>query len=305
MKAVFGTTGQANPAAGIAMFAAGMIIVPCMDAIAKALTEEMHGMQIVWGRYLFTILILAPVIALTVPRGSWIPVQMGRQIMRGLCLFAATSLFFVSLKYLPLADALAIVYISPLITTALSGPLLGERVGPRRWAAVVVGMVGGLIIIRPGMGVTDPAAGLAVGAGLALALYLILTRKLSGSASPAVTLFFTGLVGFIASLPAQPFIWSPLDLEHFGWFAAIGVIAVVGHLLVIRGLDHAPASVLAPLGYIEIVSGTVLGLVVFGDFPDLWTAVGASLIIAAGIYITYRERKRQTEVVGAPRRLDK
>ena len=297
-------SAPANAQFGIAMFAAGVALVPAMDAIAKFLTDQMHGMQIVWGRYFFTVLILAPIVALTVPRSRWIPPQLGLQIFRGLCLFVATSLFFISLRHLPLADALAIVYISPLITTALSGPLLGEKIGVRRWVAVAIGLVGALMIIRPGLGVVHPASILPVGSGIALSLYIVATRKLSGTASPVVTLFFTGLVGLVASLPAQPAVWVQPSAQMLGWLAAIGVIAVIGHLLVIKGLDHAPASTLAPLGYLEIVSGAILGLVVFGEFPDAWTLCGATIIISAGLYITYRERVRGRGAVGAPRRTD-
>ncbi|MDP6109340.1 MAG: DMT family transporter, partial [Rhodospirillales bacterium] len=249
---------------------------------------------IVWARYFFHLLYLLPIVVLRYGPSALMPRFPGLQIIRGGFLLLSTILFFTAISLMPIADALALFFVSPLIVTALSPVLLGENVGFRRWIAVSIGFIGALIIIRPGMTVINTGTLLALGAGTIYALYMVATRKLSGSAPPLVTLTFTAILGTVAMSAAVPFQWITPDAVDLLMMAAMGGCAALGHYLLIKAFDHAPASVLAPFGYSKIVMATVIGFFFFGDFPNTWTWVGVGVIIASGVYISLREGRTNT-----------
>ncbi|MBL6932688.1 MAG: DMT family transporter [Rhodospirillales bacterium] len=273
-----------------------MSIVPIMDGFAKELSARYSIVEIVWARYFFHLLYLLPIVILRYGVSALLPRYPVLQIIRGGMLLISTILFFAAIAVMPIADALAIVFISPLLVTALSPVLLGEKVGVRRWVAVSVGFIGAMIIIRPGVSSIDTGTMLALGAGIVYAFYMIATRKLSGSAPPLVTLTFTALLGAVVMSVAVPYQWTTPNALDFSMMAGMGACAALGHFLLIKAFDHAPASVLAPFGYSEIVMATAIGFVVFGDFPDHWTWVGVAVIIASGIYISLRERHSANSV---------
>lgn len=283
-----------NPARGILLMLVAMLIVPLMDAFAKELSARYPVPQIVWARFFFHFAILAPVVLYRHRLAAFRPKRPVLQLVRGGFLLAATMLFFAAISLMPLADALALLFVSPLVVTALSPGLLGERVGPRRWAAVMVGFAGALIVIRPGFGVFQWSSVLALGAGCAFAFYVVATRRLSGTAPPLVTLAYTAVLGVVAMSILLPWYWITPTLPDLAMMAGIGAIAAGSHLLLIRAYDHAPASLLAPYSYAEIVTATALGYVWFGDFPAPWTWVGIAVIVASGIYISVRERAIKT-----------
>jgi drug/metabolite transporter (DMT)-like permease len=169
---------------------------------------------------------------------------------------------------------------------------LGEKVGPRRWAAVFVGFLGTLIIIRPGMAEVNPGTFLALGAGAALACYFAMTRRISGQAPAMVTTFHTSLIGTVLTTALIGFTWQAPSLGQWGLLFLIGLIATVGHYLIVRAYDHAEASLLAPLAYCEMIMAVIVGWWFFGDFPDGWTFVGVAILIASATYISVRERAR-------------
>jgi drug/metabolite transporter (DMT)-like permease len=173
--------------------------------------------------------------------------------------------------------------------------MLGERVGIRRWLAVAAGFLGALIILRPGFGVMQMGSLLALGAGCSFAFYTLLTRKLSGSAPPLVTLAYTAVTGMMVMSVAVLPDWITPPPEDLVMMAAIGAVAASGHFLLIRAFDHAPASLLAPYSYSEIVMATAVGWLIFGDFPDGWTWAGIAVIVSSGIYISWRERRKTTK----------
>ena len=282
-----------EPLKGIALMVAAMMLIPVMDGIAKHLSDQFATVQVVWARYFFHLLLLLPFVLWRHGRRALTPPRPLLQVVRGGLLLGATTLFFASIARIPLADAIALVFVYPLIVTALSALALGETVGPRRWSAVVVGFIGALIVIRPGFGLFDIGTLLAVGAGSLYAFYILLTRELAGSAPPLVTLAFTALLGGLVSCAAVPFFWTTPDLLALGFMASIGLIAAVGHFLIIKSFEFAPASLLAPYGYSEIVMATIVGYLVFGDFPDRWTWLGIAVIVASGLYISWRERGAQ------------
>jgi drug/metabolite transporter (DMT)-like permease len=282
---------------GVVLMLAAMAVLPGIDVIAKLLGQAgMPVAQIVWARMLFGALMALPfALRHQGARGLW-PDRPAFHMLRAAMLMLATFCFFSSLKFLPIADALAIFFVQPLVLTALSPVILGERVGPRRWAAVAVGFVGTLIIIRPGLGTMNPGSLLALAAGTCLALYFLMTRRISGSAPAMVTTFYTNLMGTLIASVIAVFVWkSPLPSE-WALFVALGLIAGFGHYLITRAYDFAEASLLAPLAYTEMVTSVLLGWWFFGDFPDRWTFIGVAILISCAIYISVRERARKEAV---------
>ncbi len=292
MSGQLSVRGHASPITGVVLMLAAMAVVPLMDGVAKHLSGTFPVLQVVWARYFFHLLILLPVVlwrhganALLL-RNPWL------QIIRGGFLLGSTILFFAAIAVMPIADALALVFVAPLVVTALSPLVLGERVGPRRWTAVSVGFVGVLVIVRPGLGAFQPGILLALGAGVVYAFYSLSTRKLSGSAPPLVTLAYTALLGALVMSAAVPAAWTPPDAKDLAWMALMGALAAVGHFLIIKSFEHAEASLLAPLGYSEMVMATVVGYFAFGDFPDAWTWAGVAIVISSGVYVSVRERNK-------------
>lgn len=278
---------------GIALMLGAMAVLPFLDVVAKTLGQQgMPILQIVWARMAFGALLTLP---FTLRHGGPAAIRPDRpayHTLRAALLVAATFLFFSALKYLPIADALAIFFVQPLVLTAISPFVLGERVGPRRWAAVAVGFVGTLIIIRPGFAEVNAGTFLALGAGACLALYFAMTRRISGTAPAMVTTFHTSLMGTILTTLAVIPLWEAPTPAQWGLLFLIGLIATVGHYLIVRAYDHAEASLLAPLAYTEMVMATFAGWWFFGDFPDGWTFLGVAILIACATYISVRERTK-------------
>lgn len=279
-----------RPLVGILLVVGAMSVVPFMDAIAKHLSAHLPVLQVVWARYFFHFCLIFPLVLLRYGPARLLPAKPVLQLVRGALLLASTALFFAAIAYMPLADALALVFVSPLIVTALSPWVLGETVGLRRRIAVVVGFCGALLIIRPGFGTLQWPALLALSAGIVFGLYFLSTRRLAGSAPPLVTLTYTAAVGAVLMSLILPAFWVTPSLSDLGAMAAMGLIAATGHFMLIKSFDFAPASLLAPFTYSEIVMTTLLGLVWFGDFPGAWTWAGIAIIVASGLYISIRER---------------
>lgn len=283
---------------GIGLMLAAMAVLPFLDAIAKYLGQQgVPVLQIVWGRLFFGAFLTLPFALKLAGPGGLVPNMPLIHAVRAALMIAATAFFFMGLRYLPIADTLAIFFVQPLIVTLLSPFVLGETVGVRRWAAVTVGFIGTLIIIRPGFQELNPGVFLALASGASLAIYLLLTRRISGSAPAMLTTFYTSLTGAILMSVIVIFVWQPPTPSQWGLFILLSAIANGGHYLIIRAYDHAEASLLAPLAYSEMIMATILGWYIFGDFPDLWTFVGVGILIACAIYISWRERVRHVEPI--------
>lgn len=277
--------------AGILLILAATSILPFNDALAKHLAAGFLVLQVVWARFAFHALMIAPaVVHQHGARALW-PDRPWVQLARGLLLGTATLLFVTSISRVPMADAVALLFVTPLLVTALSPFTLGEMVGPRRWAAVIIGFVGVLIVIRPGAGVTDPYALLALGAGLCNTFYVILTRAVSVSDPPLVSLFYSGCIPAIGYSFAVPFVWQHPSAAEWGMMIAMAGCGAMAHLLLIRAYARAPAPYLQPFAYNEMTMAVIIGFLVFGDFPDFWNWVGIAVIVASGIYISLRERR--------------
>ncbi len=284
---------QANPLKGILLIVTGMAVLPFMDVIAKKLgSDGVPVLQIVWARMVFGAVLTLP-FALRQSGGRGIlPQRPGLHALRALLLMGATFFFFSALLTLPIADALAIFFVNPLIITALSPLILGEHVGPRRWAAVGVGFIGTLVIIRPGFQDITAGTYMAFAAGCSLALYFLLTRRIAGNAPAMVTTYDTSVMGALMLSVGMLFVWQVPTWQEWGLFITLGAVATLGHWLIVRAYDHAEASLLAPFAYTEMIGAVAVGWAFFGDFPDRWTLLGVSVLIASAVYISSRERLR-------------
>jgi drug/metabolite transporter (DMT)-like permease len=279
---------------GILLMCLGVCMFPFLNTAAKLLTADYPVTEIVWAR--FTGHLVCVLIAF-MPRRGWRIFAAHRpfvQISRSFLLLASTSLFVSAIGHLPLATASAIGFTSPFIVTALSVPMLREPVGVRRWAAVGIGFIGALIVIRPHASPDSWAALLVLGASTCYGLYQVMTRKGGAHDNAATAIVYAALVGTVVMSLIVPFTFR-LPVRGVDWllFAALGIFGGFGHYFVVRGFQNASAAVIAPFGYIELVGATLLGYAVFGNFPDGWTWVGVAIIVACGVYVGYRERRRR------------
>jgi len=218
------------------------------------------------------------------------------QVMRGVALLAS-SLFFISgLGLLPIAEASATSFVSPLFVTALSIVFLGESVGPRRWLATAVGLIGVLIILRPGSGAFHPAAFFPLASALAWACTLVMTRMMSGRERAITTMTYSSISGLCILSVLVPFVWVAPSWHDILFGILVGVASTAGQWVVVLAFRYADASVLAPFSYTQLLWVSALGFLIFGEVPDVWTVTGAAFIVASGLYTAHRERIRRSQL---------
>jgi drug/metabolite transporter (DMT)-like permease len=277
---------------GILLMMGAVATFSCIDASSKFLNAHMAVVQVVWARYTFAFLLTLIVSNPITRPGLMHTTRPALQIGRSLLLVASTALNVIALRYLQLDQTVSIMFSLPLLVALLSGPVLGEWIGPRRWAAVTVGFLGVVVVMRPGVGGIHPAAILSVLGTICYALYAITTRVLARTDMTDTTLFYSNIVGCVGTSVLLPFAWTAPD----GWtvmvvMVAIGFFGAFGHFLMIAAHRLAPAPILAPFVYTQIVWMATLGYVVFGDVPSRWTLLGAAIVIASGLYLLFRERR--------------
>jgi len=265
------------------------VMLPIMDGFAKYLSAELPVLQITWARYFFTVVFTLPLMFFFFKKYLVWTDKPKLQLIRGLILLTANIFFFYSISVISLPKALTLAFVAPLVVTAFSPFFLGESVGYRRWTAVIIGFIGSLVVIRPGFVEINLASLAALGTGIMYGFYLIITRKLSTSDNPLLTLLLTGVVGAIIATIFMPFVWISPTFNQWSIMAAIGLFACIGHLFIILSLKYADASKLAPLSYFEIVTNIIIAYYFFSDFPDSWTFLGLFIIVLSGIYISKRE----------------
>ena len=280
---------------GIALMCGAVGCFAFLDADAKYLGRHMDVIEVVWARYTFAFLFaLAWYNPITRP-GMLVSARPWLQLGRSALLLGSTALNFFAIKFLQLDQALTIIFATPFLVAALAGPVLGEWVGPRRWAAIGVGFLGVLVVTRPGFSAIHPAAALTACGTLCYALYSLATRILARTDSNETTLFYSNLVGAVALLPVVGFVWTTPDSLLIGLLMlAAGAFASLGHFLLIAAHRLAPASVLSPFIYSQLAWTVALGFFVFGDVPNRWTLAGAGIVIASGLYLLHRERVRRS-----------
>ena len=276
-----------------------VLLFAILDAMAKYAGTRMELLQVVAMRFIsafFIALIFSN--PLTRP-GLFRTAQPKLQFVRGLFLISTTICNFLAFRYLQLDEALAILFSTPFLVAIMAGPLLGEWVGWRRWSAICVGFVGVLVVIRPGIGGGMQWAALfSVAAAIFYSAYGIATRMVSRTDSSETTLFYGNLVGLVLMAPVLPFVWTqPPSVFDFALLLGLGVFGSAGHYLLIAAHRRAPASVLSPFIYTQLLWATTLGFLVFGDVPTQWTLIGSGIVVASGLYLIHRERKVTGQVV--------
>lgn len=283
---------------GMLMMAAGVVIIPGIDAIAKYLGDSLAPGQIAACRFLFQLLFLLPIVLVT--RRPLLSRHIGLNALRGALIGGATLFFFWGLHHLPLADTIAIFFVEPLILTLIAALFLKERVGWRRLSAIIVGFAGALLVIQPSFQTVGPPAFLPLGAALCFAIYLALTRRVAIAEDVLTMQLWAGIFGLLtlaiaitigetASVPVLDPSWP--DAGEWLLLAALGAIATSGHLLIVGAFSRASPSILAPFQYLEILGATLLGVLIFDEFPTLLTWVGILVITASGLYVFHRERR--------------
>jgi len=276
---------------GILLVMTAVAVLSVLDTLSKYLTRFYPINLVVWARFtfhlLFVIVALGPRYGLALVRTA----RPGAQILRGLLLAIASVLFVSALKYMPLAETSAISFLAPLLVTMMSVFFLKEKVELARWIAVLCGFIGVLAIIRPGSSVFTWAVFLPMGCAVAYAAYQILTRRLAGLESPYTSIFYAGLVGTLLLSAMLPYSWvQPQSNLHIALLVINGMLGGLGHLILIKAFEHAPASRLAPFSYLQLIWVTVIGYLAFGDFPDTWSLVGIAILMASGIYTASHQR---------------
>jgi drug/metabolite transporter (DMT)-like permease len=268
---------------GIGLLMGAVLLFSSMDTLAKFMLKSYPMSALMWARYMVHVVVML----------AWLGPSMGlrlvrtlhpwKQILRGVLLVGSTTFFYFALRYLPLAEAAAITFVGPILTALLSGPMLGDKVTKRQWVAVIIGFTGVLIIMRPGGGVLSLPAVFPLATAILFSIYQIVTRKVSGRDHPYTSLFYTAIVGGAITSFAVPFHWITPSLTQAGFVLCIGVFGGLGHLLLIRSMEYASPSTLAPFVYSQLVWSTLLAFIVFGDFPEPMTLFGMFVVVAGGL----------------------
>lgn len=283
----------AAPTRGIVLILTANLLFAGMDAVSKTLIADYPVTQILWVRYaFFAAFATAMAFRGAGPIAGFRSRRPGLNLLRAVILLAEIACFVVAFRYLPLADVHSIAAVYPLMITALSALVLGEFVGPRRWAAVGVGFVGVVVILRPGLAVFDPAALIPLLGAALFAVYQIVTKVIARHDGMTTIMLYTGWVGLALTSIAGPLDWHPPDAQGWTLLLVAGVLGVIGHMLLIKALEAAPASVLQPFNYTLLVWATTVGFLLFGDLPDAVTVAGAAIVVASGLYTWWRERVR-------------
>jgi drug/metabolite transporter (DMT)-like permease len=292
-----------RPFRGIALILASTVFLGASDVTAKYLSATLPSIEIAWIRFLVFALIMSPAMVPGSPLFALRSQRPGLQVMRGAALLGS-SLFFISgLRFLPIAEASATGFVAPLFVTALSIFFLGEIVGVRRWLATAVGLIGVLIILRPGTGAFHPAAFFPIVSALAWACTLIMTRMLSGRDHAITTMTYSSIVGVCILSALVPFVWVAPSWHDILFGIFIGLASTAGQWIVVLAFRYADASVLAPFSYTQLLWVSILGFVIFGEVPDIWTVTGAVFIVGSGVYTAHRERVRRSQLLALPSEL--
>ena len=295
-----GARARDRPFKGIALVLASTIFLGTSDVTAKYLSATLPSIEIAWIRFLVFAMIMTPAMMPGSPLYAMQTNRLGLHLVRGAALLGS-SLFFISgLRFLPIAEASATGFVAPLFVTALSIVFLGEKVGLRRWIATAVGLIGVLIILRPGTGAFHPAAFFPLVSALAWACTLIMTRMMSGTERAITTMTYSSIAGLLILSALVPFVWVTPTWHDIAFGILIGVASTAGQWIVVLAFRYADASVLAPFSYTQLLWVSVLGYLIFGEVPDVYTVTGAAFIVATGLYTAHRERVRRSQLLAVP-----
>ena len=286
-----------RPFKGIALILLSTVFLGASDVTAKYLSATLPSIEIAWIRFSVFALIMVPAMLPGSPLFALRTERPGLQLMRGVTLLLSSLLFISGLAFLPIAEASATGFVAPLFVTALSIFFLGEKVGVRRWLATAVGLIGVLIVLRPGSSAFDPAAFFPLVSALAWAATLIMTRMMSGREHAITIMTYSSIAGVCILSALVPFVWVSPSWHDILFGVFIGVASTAGQWIVVLAFRYADASVLAPFSYTQLLWVSILGFLVFGEVPDVWTITGAVVIVASGLYTAHRERVRRSQLL--------
>jgi drug/metabolite transporter (DMT)-like permease len=281
---------EASTRKGILLMLAALLLFTAMDALAKGLVQAYPTTQVIWARFAGQVLLVLIIVNRTLPtiartRHPWL------HLLRSATQMGATGFFFASLAHIGLAEATALADINPVLITLGAAIFLGEKLGPRRIAGVIAAMIGAMIIIRPGADVFTPAALLPLGCAVCYAASALLTRKVGMTETPWTAMLYGALFGLIATSAFLPGLWQPIAPGDLWLFVLVGILGTAAQICLIRAFSMTEASILAPFGYAGILLATVWGIVLYDEWPDALTLLGAAIIVASGLYIWHRETR--------------
>jgi drug/metabolite transporter (DMT)-like permease len=282
-----------RPIRGILMVVLSTVFLASSDAIAKYLTQRLPAIEVTWMRFVVFFVIMSAVVTAMGPRRTLATVQPRLQLLRGVMLVGSALFFMSSLRMLPIAEATTTGFVAPVFVTLLSIVFLHEAVGLRRWLATIAGLIGVLVVMRPGTSAFQPATLLVILSALCWSSSLVVTRRMAGHDGTVTTVAYSATCGVVVMSMMLPFVYVTPTATEIALGVCIGLAATTGHWLVVAAYRYADASVLAPLTYAQAISATALGYGVFGEVPDAWTLTGAAIIISSGLYIAHRERVRR------------
>lgn len=282
--------------AGIGMMCAALFFFAALDATAKWLSSSISAVEIVWARYLGQFLLGCIFINPWSTPGFWRTGRLGLNMVRAFLQFGITIANFIALRYLQLDQTMSILFSTPFFVALLAGPMLGEWIGPRRWIAILVGFAGVLVVIRPTTNGVHPAVLASLASALCYALYNITTRQLAATDSTAGLMFYASAIGTLLSTLPLPWYWNaPTDAWVITNMALSGLYGGIGHLFLVMAHRRAPAAVLAPFLYLQIVWAVLFGWLLFAQVPSRWTLAGGAIVVASGLYLIARERVRHAD----------
>ncbi|MBQ0821341.1 DMT family transporter [Microvirga sp. HBU67558] len=282
---------SASPLRGILFLIASTIVFSVADVITKQLASTLPPPEVAWMRYVTFALVIIPVVLMNGGPALLRSQRPSLQVLRGLGMVGSSIMFIQSLPHLPVADATAIFFVSPILIMALSVLFLGESVGWRRWSAAAIGLIGVMIVVRPGAGTFQPAAFLPIISASSWAVGAVVTRKITGDQA-LTTLAYSASVGSLVLSALMPFHWVTPNGTEIALGLCMGVLFAIGHGFVVLAYRQGNASLIAPFSYVQLIWAGTLGYLVFGSLPDSWTVAGAGLIAVSGFYTAYRERVR-------------
>ncbi len=292
MESTSGTALRRQRLFDIVLMSAAVGQFAFLDTTAKYLNTELDSFEIAWARYTFAFLLTALISNPFSQPGLLSTKRPYLQFTRSLLLVCATVGNFLALRWMQLDEVLSIIFTFPFLVSIISGPMLGEWIGRRRWTAILIGFCGVLLITRPGLGGMHAAALFSVAATISYAMYAVITRIVSRTDSNQTSLFYSNLVGAVILIPVVPFVWhTPPNWQSWVLLVVVGVLGSSGHFCMIAAHRLAPASVLSPFIYTQLIWVTLLGYLVFDHVPTGWTIAGAAIVVGSGLYLLHRERK--------------
>ena len=281
-----------RPLMGILFMCLASTFFPLMNGLVKLMSQRYSSEQVVWARTFGHLILVLLVLLPRYGTGIVKTQRPGLQILRSCMLLASTMLYFTAIKFISIAQASAISFLTPLLVMVLAGPMLKEKITPARAMGVVVGFIGVLVVVRPGSAVFQPAALLIVANSFCYAIYQLLTRRVAGTDRPETSVVYSALVGSVLMSLVVPFSWTtPTGLVDCLLLGSLGALGALGHYCLARAMTYAPANFVSPFSYWQMVGSVAVGYLMFAEFPDLFTWLGTALIIAAGLYAGFKSNK--------------